>query len=627
MRSSRSWVAVVALLGLASTACADAGESADDRARDPDSADDGNGDPEPADDGDQAPGPPADPDATTTDDRGGAGPEVIDDDCSSDIDRCGTVLGPAGDDSTALVASYFTLAGVELSNRPLFVLRDHEIDSEVAAAFTDRPVVTVETRGGWRSPPEVDCPEIAQPATDVVTAWARCRARIAAGGFDVAATDVASLAADVLGVADALGYDELDLVASGFSAPVALYAATLEPSRVGRLVLHRPVDPSVNVIAQHHTDLEAALQAVWTACAGDDGCATDTGLGAFLDLIAALDDAPIELPARNPAVDDTPVSLDARRLLDLLEFELHSAAGARTVLDVPAWLAARSLPDLGRLYDDVPPATTNAADLAWICATLDQPYELASHALFVAQTDSSVARAREVCEQWTLEPPEVVDYDVGAADVVTVVSAGDPQAPGRAPHPGLFGDVIVVPSLGAPPAACLVDTAERWLREGEAGDTPACTRPPDFRSPDATIELVDAAYRADWFPGEVTLVAPASWGDGSYGYWARGLDSFDPTSLDVWLHEDATVDEVESRLPADAELVIDEPSEPRATATAKWRVLRGTSTWADDERAIVGIGGFGDVVVEVRVRGRAAEIERLANTVFDPVLDSVDYSP
>lgn len=607
--------AVVLVAALALAACTEGSELLDDPNRDSEPTET---DAPPGSDGTEL-----DPDEPDVD-----APRLIDDECFGDVDRCGTILRPAGDGSDTLVGVYFSMTGADEAGRPLLILRSPAVGAALGDVFTDRPVVEIETRGGWRSPPEVDCPEARDVTSDATRAgvWEACRSRIAGGGFDVAATDLGSIAADVLAVADVLGFDEADLVASGFAAPAALHAAALAPDFAHRVVLHRPVDPTANAVARHHTNTEAALGAVWRACGSDDQCATTTDLDAFLDDVAGLDDEPIVLPPRHPEVDDAVVRIDAALLVGLLEYELESAAGARTVVAVPEWVATRSVEQLGRLYDDVPPANSSAVDLTWVCSTIDQPYEPPSHPLFGELIEASLGRAATICDTWLREPMAAAAFDPAAADVMTVVSTGDPFSPAGRADSSLFGTVVAAPSLGAPPTACLVSATESWLREGVVDDELECARPADFRPPGTSIELVDAAYSADWFDGEITLLVPAGWGDGAFGYWPRDRDTFDRTSLEVWLFEDTTIDEVAAWLPDEVEIVVDRPAELRVTDHAKWQVVEGSSTWAADERTIVAIAGFGDDVVQLVVRGDASEIDALISTVFDPVLQAVDYS-
>lgn len=108
-------------------------------------------------------------------------------------------------------------------------------------------VVLVDLRGVYLSTPNTLCNGVTDKSRPVSTRQTflatyreigiSCRRKLIGEGFDISAYTPVSAAADVIGVAAALGYDKINLYGRSFGSHWALVIAKYHPERVGRLLL------------------------------------------------------------------------------------------------------------------------------------------------------------------------------------------------------------------------------------------------------------------------------------------------------------------------------------------------------------------------------------------------------
>ena len=95
-----------------------------------------------------------------------------------------------------------------------------------------------------------------------------CREKLLSEGFDLAGYAVAEAAADIIAVADALGYDRINLAGTSFGSHWGLTAAKYYPERVSRMVLtgiegfDHTIDDPAGVLAAVEK-ISAAARPVW----------------------------------------------------------------------------------------------------------------------------------------------------------------------------------------------------------------------------------------------------------------------------------------------------------------------------------------------------------------------------
>ncbi|MEM9380415.1 MAG: alpha/beta hydrolase [Planctomycetota bacterium] len=128
----------------------------------------------------------------------------------------------------------------------------------------------------------------------IAAACEACRARWEAEGFDLAGFNVIEAAADVIDVADALGYDRITLVGTSFGSHWGMTIARFHRERVARAVFSGLEGPN------HTYDMPsyvlAALERIAAAAEASDALAEHLPEGGLIDAFrrasAARDEAP-----------------------------------------------------------------------------------------------------------------------------------------------------------------------------------------------------------------------------------------------------------------------------------------------------------------------------------------------
>ena len=142
-----------------------------------------------------------------------------------------------------------------------------------------RDVVLIDQRGTGRSAP-LRCPEVppAQPLRDLANPAVQaarlndCRAaleKLPHGDLRQYTTTIAM--ADVEAVRQALGAPQINLVGGSYGTRAALEYLRQFPQAVRRVVLDGVAPPDMVLPASFSTDAQAALEALFAACEGDQG--------------------------------------------------------------------------------------------------------------------------------------------------------------------------------------------------------------------------------------------------------------------------------------------------------------------------------------------------------------------
>ncbi len=142
----------------------------------------------------------------------------------------------------------------------------------------DRDLVLVDQRGTGRSSP-LDCAALRQDdgieaAIDVddLPKAKACAAELAARGVDLAQYTTAAFVADLDAMRVALGYDRINLWGGSYGTRVALEYLRRHPARVRSMVLDGVVPPGMAPMLDVWATREAALEAVFAACAASPAC-------------------------------------------------------------------------------------------------------------------------------------------------------------------------------------------------------------------------------------------------------------------------------------------------------------------------------------------------------------------
>ncbi len=288
-----------------------------------------------------------------------------------------------------------------------------------------RDIILFDQRGTGRSQPSLACPGIGNNASSLqqdlagaddtrarVRQIERCVDALAAAGVDTTRFGLSQAADDVDAVRQALGYDEVALMATSFGTLTAQLVMTQHPDTVHAAVLDAPVPIGTNPWADAPATFVSRLQALFAACDDNPTCRMrwpDAGT-TFDDLVARLAREPLEFDVEYADRTETVVLNDRRLVLLLRDLMfrpsdvgmiprlIHETAGGDTAL--VSRLLARAAPQ----------PVSIGAQLSYICS-LQQP------AAFTSQVDSVDealrpaleqvgAFYRDACEAW---PAEVVD--------------------------------------------------------------------------------------------------------------------------------------------------------------------------------------------------------------------------
>ena len=432
--------------------------------------------------------------------------------------RCGTLqrpLNPAAPAGARITLHYVVVPAVSRVRAPdpVFLLAGGpgqsaiDVAGEVLPVFSRlhnrRDLVFVDQRGTGRSAP-LSCPEepdpplqaAADPDSEVRT-MQRCLAALLKLPYISAPADLGLFTTtvamqDLDAVRQALGADTLNLVGGSYGTRAALEYLRQFPGHVRRTVLDGVAPPDMVLPVSASRDNQAALDAVWAACAAEPACsAAFPHLAAdWATLKAAL---PRDITVRDPrSGSPTHLRLTLPVLMSAVRGPLYSpviAAALPQAISAAAQGNFDALVTLGGLA-----APHGAARLAAgmhfsvICAEDGPHMDDAPAAPAPDFNDLFAAIYRRVCAQWPRGAVPAGFYTVPrAATPVLLLSGGlDPMTPPRHAQriAGLLGPKaleVTVPNAGHGVMAqnCIPDVVFHFIEasDAEADATPAgCAR-------------------------------------------------------------------------------------------------------------------------------------------------------
>ncbi len=156
-----------------------------------------------------------------------------------------------------------------------------------------RDIVLIDQRGTGRSSPlecaafkPVDSPEAALEL-DPVPRATRCARELAQQGVDASQYTTPAWIADIEAVRAALGYDKLNLWGGSYGTRAALEYLRAHPEHVRTVVLDGVAPPSMRINLDVWITRDAAIGALFDACAASSACnAAQGSLASLLDRIA-----------------------------------------------------------------------------------------------------------------------------------------------------------------------------------------------------------------------------------------------------------------------------------------------------------------------------------------------------
>jgi pimeloyl-ACP methyl ester carboxylesterase len=347
-----------------------------------------------------------------------------------------------------------------------------------------RDLVFVDQRGTGRSAPlACERPAPARPLADLVDParheadLARCRGRLQAlphGDLRQFTTWIA--VQDVDAVRRALGAEKVNLVGGSYGTRAALELQRQFPHTVRRMVLDGVAPPDMGLPASFSRDNQAALDALFAGCAGDETCrARHPALRQdWQRLLASL---PREASVAHPVTGQPePLRLTREAVLGLVRAPLYVPALA-SALPVAIGEAAHGRFEplvglAGALQGARAPRLAEGMHFSVVCSE-DLPRLAQAADAPGADFGSGFAELyRRVCAEWPRGAVPDAFFAVGEAPAATLVLSGgaDPATPPRhgervARALGARARHVVVPQAGHGVMAlpCLRDVLFRFI--------------------------------------------------------------------------------------------------------------------------------------------------------------------
>jgi pimeloyl-ACP methyl ester carboxylesterase len=440
-----------------------------------------------------------------------------------------------------------------------------------------RDLILFDQRGIGLSEPALDCPDMVdlirdlldseidgqhltdEEATDLILdALAGCRADLSAVA-DLAAYHTAENAADVAGLREALGLEEVNLWAISYGTRLALDVMRDYGEGVRSVVLDSVYPPDKDLYLGAPANADRAFDVLFDGCAADPACNAafpDLGTVVF-DAVVRLNETPAEIEITDPFTADTyPALLTGDDLLGIL-FQLlyetdivpslpkliYDASQGNYELITLVYgllLVQHEVVSHGMHY------SVQCHDELPFSSLEDLEAELAEHPrLTTLFEDAAVGKLGfEICEIWDVGQASAVENESVASDIPALVLAGqyDPVTPpawGRHAAETLENSFFFeFPGMGHAVGLahdCPREMLLAFIDDPDAAPDGACIAGldlPDFVVPgEGAAEIVMEPYTNETFG--ISGVAPAGWQQASPGVFSRGTSGLDVASLIV----------------------------------------------------------------------------------------------
>ena len=326
--------------------------------------------------------------------------------------------------------------------------------------WKERDLILVDQRGVGHSEPRLECPhyhrrkaelgemeldpdEALRQEVDILLA---CKRTLSEKGIDISAYTPEAVAADVVDVARAMGYESFNLYGNSFGTLAALIVMRDFPEDVRAVILDGVWPPQVNATEARHTNAASALEALFRYCAADPACAQrypDLERDLW-DVVGRYDASPSTVWRHDPdSWESFEVAVDGHLFLQRV---LDSLRSDRWIPYVPFILHRIANRDrdtarefIGAEYRFLRgPIDSSAAWASLLCHAdgrfADLSGVLADRAAHPGMVDSETPDlVPAVCAAWHPPTAEPVDRPPVASDIPTLLLSGefDPTTPPR----------------------------------------------------------------------------------------------------------------------------------------------------------------------------------------------------
>ena len=156
----------------------------------------------------------------------------------------------------------------------------------MAVGWKERDLLLLDQRGVGHSEPRLECPDYRRRTAEMreldldpdeglqrqVDALLTCRRTLSEQGIDLGAYSPQAVAADVVDLAAAMGYETYNLYGRGFGTTLALTVMRDFPEDVRAAILDGVWPPQVTAAEARHANAATALQALFRRCEADADC-------------------------------------------------------------------------------------------------------------------------------------------------------------------------------------------------------------------------------------------------------------------------------------------------------------------------------------------------------------------
>ena len=153
--------------------------------------------------------------------------------------------------------------------------------------WEERDLILLDQRGVGHSEPRLECPDYRRQKAELreldldpdealqreVDALLACKRTLSEQGIDVSTYSPQAVAADVVDVAEAMGYEAFNLFGNSFGTMLALTVMRDFPDNVRAAILDGVWPPQVNATEARHANAASALDAFFRHCEADRECA------------------------------------------------------------------------------------------------------------------------------------------------------------------------------------------------------------------------------------------------------------------------------------------------------------------------------------------------------------------
>ena len=326
--------------------------------------------------------------------------------------------------------------------------------------WEERDLILLDQRGVGHSEPRLECPAYLRERAELrnlglnpdedpqrtVDALLACKRTLSEQGIDVSAYTAVAVAADVVDLVAAMGYEAYNLYGISFGTMLALTVMRNFPDNLRGVILDGVLPPQVNLTETTYANAASALEALFRYCEADRECAQrypdlEQDLWQMVDRYA---EHPTTTSNFDPYVSESSDeevdghfmlwqvvgSLRSDSWIPYLPFLLHRIAGGDRDV-VSAFIVPH-----GRIRRR--PIDNTAAWVSLLCHSegrfTDRSGVLADRAAHPRMVDPKTRDLVPVlCAVWHAPTVEPADRTPGASDIPTLLLSGefDPTTPPR----------------------------------------------------------------------------------------------------------------------------------------------------------------------------------------------------